>query len=79
MKAKHVYHLDQIKSTMIAKGYKWFETGDFNLNLVGIRNSDTGSKVTNQFDDTFFIAYKDEGKWKINNYAFTTDAGAHWQ
>jgi len=75
MKAKHVYHLDQIKSTMIAKGYKWFETGDFNLNLVGIRNSDTGAKVTNQFDDTFFIAYKDEGKWKIHNYACTTDPG----
>jgi len=79
MKAKHVYHLDQIKSTIIAKGYKWFETGDFNLNIVGIRNSDTGNKVTNQFDDTFFIAYKDEGKWKIHNYACTTDPGAHWQ
>lgn len=79
MKAKHVYHLDQIKSTVISKGYKWFETGDFNLNLVGIRNSDTGSKVTNEFDDTFFIAYKDEGKWKIHNYACTTDPGAHWQ
>lgn len=73
------YTLDQIKSTVIAKGYKWFETGDFNLNLIGIRNSDTGDTVTNKFDDTFFIAYRDAGKWKIHNYACTTDPGAHWQ
>lgn len=79
MKPVKIYTLDQIKSTVIAKGYKWFETGDFNLNLVGIRNSDTGDKVTNKFDDTFFIAYKDEGKYKVLNYACTTDPGAHWQ
>jgi hypothetical protein len=79
MKPIKQYTLDQIKSTVIAKGYKWFETGDFNLNLVGIRNSDTGDTVTNKFDDTFFIAYKDAGKWKIHNYACTTDPGAHWQ
>ena len=79
MKPVKIYTLDQIKSTVISKGYKWFETGDFNLNLIGIRNSDTGDKVTNKFDDTFFIAYKDEGKYKILNYACTTDPGAHWQ
>ena len=79
MKPKHTYTLEQIKSTVLKKGYKWFEAGDFNLNLIGIRNSDTGSKVTNQFDDTFFIAYKDEGKYKVLNYACTTDPGAHWQ
>jgi len=73
------YTLDQIKSTVIAKGYKWFENGDFNLNLVGIRNSDTGDTVTNKFDDTFFIAYRDAGSWKVLNYACTTDPGAHWQ
>lgn len=79
MKPQKSYTLDQIKSSIIAKGYKWFETGDFNLNLIGIRNSDTGETVTNQFDDTFFIAYLDAGKWKIHNYACTTDPGSHWQ
>ena len=79
MKPIKSYTLDQIKSTIIAKGYKWFETGDFNLNLIGIRNSDTGDTVTNKFDDTFFIAYRDAGKWKIHNYACTTDPGSHWQ
>ena len=33
------------------KGYKWFETGDYNINIVGVRNSDTGTEVTNKFDD----------------------------
>ncbi len=79
MKPIKSFTLDQIKSAMIAKGYKWFEEGDFNLNLIGIRNSDTGDTVTNAFDDTFFIAYRDAGKWKIHNYACTTDPGAHWQ
>lgn len=73
------YGLDQIKSAILAKNYKWFEHGDFNLNLIGIRNSDSGSSVTNKFDDTFFIAYRDAGKWKVHNYACTTDPGAHWQ
>jgi hypothetical protein len=30
---------------------QWFEKGDYNLNIVGVRNSSTGSKVTNKFDD----------------------------
>jgi hypothetical protein len=79
MKPIKSFTLDQIKSAMIAKGYKWFEEGDFNLNLIGVRNSDTGDTVTNAFDDTFFIAYRDAGSWKIHNYACTTDPGAHWQ
>jgi hypothetical protein len=79
MKPIKSFTLDQIKSAMIAKGYKWFEEGDFNLNLIGIRNSDTGDAVTNAFDDTFFIAYRDAGSWKIHNYGCTTDPGAHWQ
>ena len=57
MKPQKSYSLDQIKSAVIAKGYKWFETGNFNLNLIGIRNS-TG--VTNTFDDTFFLQFQFE-------------------
>jgi hypothetical protein len=33
MKPIKSFTLDQIKSTVISKGYKWFENGDFNLNL----------------------------------------------
>jgi len=72
MKPRKSYSLDQIRSTIAKKGYKWFDTGDFNLNLIGIRNS---NQATNTFDDTFFIAYKDEGKYKVYQYACTTDPG----
>ena len=73
MKPQKQYSLDQIKSTVIAKGYKWFEIGNFNLNLIGIRNS-TG--VTNTFDDTLTISFKDEkGEWQFYAWAATTDPG----
>ena len=29
---------EQIKTTVETKGYKWFENGDYNLNIVGIEN-----------------------------------------
>ena len=45
------YTREQIEQALKAKGYKWFEKGDYNLNIVGIRNSDTNNEVTNKFDD----------------------------
>ena len=42
---------DIIEEAVKAKGYKWFEKGNYNLNIVGVRNSDTGTEVTNKFDD----------------------------
>ena len=44
------YTREQIEAAMKAKGYKYFETGDFNINIIGVRNSATGTKVTNVFD-----------------------------
>ena len=38
-----------IEKAVKEKGYKWFETGDYNINIVGVRNSDTGNEVTNKF------------------------------
>jgi len=35
------YSIDQIKTAVTRKGYKWFESGDYNINIVGIRNSST--------------------------------------
>ena len=40
-----------IEKTVKSKGFAWFETGDYNLNIVGVRNSETGTEVTNKFDD----------------------------
>ena len=56
-------------------GHKYFENGDFNVNIIGIRNSATGNKVTNAFDDWMTISYKDGGVWKFFSWSATTDPG----
>ena len=57
------YTRDQIEETMKQKDYKYFLNGNFNLNIIGIRNSSTGSKVTNRFDDKITLSYKDNRSW----------------
>ena len=70
--------LKQIEDTIKAKGYKWFENGDYNLNIVGVRNSETLEEVTNKFDDCITISYKVDGLWKMDCYPCTTDPGKYW-
>jgi len=66
------YNVKQIKEVYLKKGYKFFENGDFNLNLIAIRNKNV---FTNQFDDDFLIVYKELGVWKIFQIEWTTVAG----
>ena len=68
----------QIESTVKAKGYKWFENGDYNLNIVGVRNAETLNEVTNKFDDCLTLSYKKDGKWQFHCFEATTDPGKHW-
>ncbi len=65
----------QIEAAVKAKGYKYFENGDFNVNIIGIRNNKPGSKVTNVFDDWLTISYKENGVWKYFIWSATTDPG----
>ena len=68
----------QIESTLKSKGYKWFENGDYNLNIVGVRNSETLNEVTNKFDDHITVSYKIDGEWQFHCFDCTTDPGTHW-
>ena len=68
----------QIESTVKAKGYKWFENGDYNLNIVGVRNGETLNEVTNKFDDCITLSYKKDGEWQFHCFEATTDPGKHW-
>lgn len=72
------YNNSILEHTVKQKGYKWFSNGDYNLNIVGIRNSDTKNKVTNAFDDILTVSWKKGGKWKYCEYDCTTDPGTHW-
>lgn len=69
------FTLEQIKNAMKKKGYAFFEDGDYNLNLIGIRNS---KPVPNTFDDIFAIVYKEKGQWKLWQFPCTTDPGTYW-
>lgn len=67
---------EQIRSAVKAKGYVWFDSEkDFDVNIVGIRNSAPGRSVTNRFDDWLTISYKECGLWKCHVWPATTDPG----
>jgi len=72
------YTTKQIENALIAKGYRWFTMGDHNLNIVGIRNSETANKVTNSFDDCMTLSYRLNNEWKSHCFDCTTDPGTHW-
>ena len=67
---------EQIEAAVKAKGYAWFEGAkDYDVNIVGVRNSATGQKVTNAFDDTMTLSYKVNGAWVFHTWPCTTDPG----
>jgi len=68
----------QIETAVKSKDYKWFENGDYNLNIVGVRNGETGNEVTNKFDDFLTLSYKVDEKWNYHCFDATTDPGKHW-
>ena len=73
--------LDAVKKAVVSKGYKWFEDKSnkgYDVNIVGIRNSETGGEVTNHFDDALTISYKVDGEWKFHSWQATTDPGQYW-
>ena len=70
--------LDLIENTVKDKGYNWFDKGDYNLNIVGVRNSSTGDEVTNKFDDKITLSYKVDGEWQFYSFNATTDPGRYW-
>jgi hypothetical protein len=72
------YTREQIEAAVKSKGYVWFDDAankGFDVNIVGVRNSSTGTKVTNVFDDNLTISYKENGEWKFFIWAATTDPG----
>jgi len=72
------YTKEQVESAVKSKGYVWFnddKNKGFDVNIVGVRKSSTGDKVTNVFDDTMTVSYKENGEWKFHQWSCTTDPG----
>tara|TARA_B110000240_G_scaffold177249_1_gene205741 strand:- start:183 stop:806 length:624 start_codon:yes stop_codon:yes gene_type:complete len=78
---KTCYTKEQIETSVKAKGYKWFEDDNnkgYDVNIVGVRNSETKGRVTNAFDDCITISYKIEGEWQFHCFQCTTDPGSSY-
>ena len=69
--------LDKLKAAYGKKGYAFFEKGDYNLNIFGIRNEE--QRDANTFNDIVGIAFKVNGKWVLKKYDATTDPGLYWR
>lgn len=67
-------HREQIQNAVKAKGYKWFDK-DYELNIVSVRTSVPGNKVTNVFDDTLTLSFQIDGLWEFYEWQITTDPG----
>jgi len=65
---------EQIQNAVKAKGYKWFDK-DYELNIVAVRTSIPGNKVTNVFDDTLTLSFQINGVWEFYEWQITTDPG----
>ena len=75
------YSMEQVEAAVKSKGYVWFEDVNnkgYDVNIVGIRNSDTEGRVTNHYDDNMTISYKVNGEWKYYCWPCTTDPGKYW-
>ena len=74
-----MYTREQIEAALKTKGYVYFEDAankTYDVNIVGVRNSSTGNKVTNVFDDMITISFKDEtGNWVYKEWMNTTEPG----
>lgn len=71
-----MYTLEQVRNAVVQKGYAWFDSAkDYDVNIVGIRNSTTNRTLTNRFDDWITLSYKIDGKWQFHIWSGTTDPG----
>ena len=73
-----MYSREQIEEAVLCKGYRWFENGDYNLNIVGVRNSNTNQEITNKFDDKVTVSYSVNGELKYEEWNATTDPGIYY-
>jgi hypothetical protein len=67
--------INKVQQIFRRKGYAFFEKGDYNLNIIGVRRE---LRIANKFDDTLLCLYKEKGNWIWKEYAITTDAGRYW-
>lgn len=67
-----------IKKNMKLKNYDFFEVGNYNFNLIAIRNKTNLN--ANLFNDNLFVIFKNDfSEWELKRFKITTDAGLYYR
>ena len=66
---------NDIKNSVTRQGHAFFDDGDYNLNLVGIRSR---GGATDTFNDTLAALFYQDGRPMLITMACTTDPGKHY-
>tara|TARA_R100000773_G_scaffold14301_1_gene13069 strand:- start:400 stop:981 length:582 start_codon:yes stop_codon:yes gene_type:complete len=56
-------------------GYKVFDDGDYDLNIIGVRNLENNP---NEYDDKLHVCYLLKGSWREHIFQVSTDPGSYW-
>ena len=64
--------IERIRQVFQTKGYSFFDKGDYNLNIIGVRNQ---SGRADYFDDYLCAVYKIDDQWVVDTWAATTEPG----
>ena len=67
--------IEELKALYKKKNYPFFENGDWNINLFGIRSK---NRIAGEFDDIIGFALKIKGEWYVKTYQGTVDCGAYF-
>jgi len=62
----------QFKTLFNSKGYAFFENGNYNVNIIGVRNNSGRADI---FDDFMNVIYKIDDEWVVDSYIITTEPG----
>ena len=66
---------ERLKTAMDALSYPFYDEGDYNLNLIGIRTDDQRS---NLFNDWIIAAFRQNDHEQLFAFQATTDPGTYW-
>lgn len=69
-------NFEQLGSALKALNYQWFENGNYNLNLVGVRTADNKA---NNFNDWLCVAFYTDGNPHLFCFPATTDPGLFYR
>lgn len=65
----------RLKATMARQGFPFYDDGDYNLNLIGIRTED---QRANLFNDWIVAAFRQNDHEQLFAFQGTTDPGLYW-